>query len=84
MLVYNDSTRIQNKILKHRHSANIHEDQMYLYGGLVNNTESEDLSIINLSKTFFVKRKLDLEFRNFESYSKACHNWFQSWSKDSV
>ncbi len=49
MLVYNDLTRMQNKLMKACHSANIFEDQMYLYGGIFNGDENEDLSIINLS-----------------------------------
>ena len=52
MLIYNDSTRMQDRLLKSRHSADIFEDQMYLYGGYVNGRANEDLSIINLSKFF--------------------------------
>jgi len=52
--VYNDSTRIQDGLLKSRHSANIIEDQMYIFGGLSENAkDSDDLHVIDLSKLSF-------------------------------
>jgi len=47
--IYHDLTRLQNRLLKSYHSASIFDDQMYLYGGSMNNAVHGDLSVIDLT-----------------------------------
>ncbi len=54
MHVYNDLTRIQDGLLKSRHSANIIDDQMYIFGGESESAKNDgDLHIVDLSKQSF-------------------------------
>ncbi len=53
MQVYHDLTSLQKGLLRSHHSANILNDQMYLFGGYCkkNMVSTEDLTVIDLSKT---------------------------------
>ncbi len=58
MHVYNDLTRIQDGLLKSRHSANIIDDQMYIFGGESESVKNDgDLHVLDLSKqSFFIEK----------------------------
>jgi len=64
MHVYHDLIRLQDRILKSRHSANIYEDRMFLYGGCTKGSFNDDLSAVDLSKlivTSILNQKETLE-----------------------